>query len=166
MTTTSSGSAPAAALLCDVPKGSSGSGAEADGLIVSFILLCPSDLSVWQTLGERFFPSSILAPQPPPSSPPPDPLAPAPAQSNFAHSAGPPHQAVATLPPAPDKSLRPRPPRDPPPHVENPPPSSTDTIQDNPSPSTPTWPRAPSAWRTAYEYLSRLNFPPPNTLVQ
>ena len=165
MTTTSSGSAPAAALLCDVPKGSSGSGAEADGLIVSFILLCPSDLSVWQTLGERFFPSPSLAPQPP-SSPPPDPLAPAPAQSNFAHSAEPPHQAVATLPLAPDKSLRPHLPRDPLPHVENLPPSSTDIIPGTPSTSSPTWPRAPSAWRTAYEHLSFLNFPLPNSLVQ
>ncbi len=144
MTTTSSGSAPAAALLWGVPNGSSGSGAEADGLIVSFILLCPSDMSVWQTLGERFFPSSSLASQPL-SSRPPDPLAPAPAQSNFAHSAEPPHQAVATLPPAHDKSLRPRLPRDPLPHVENPPSSSTDTIPDTPSTSTPTWPRAPSA---------------------
>jgi hypothetical protein len=41
-----------------VPNGSSGSGVAEDGVNVSFILLCPSDLSVWQTLGERFFPNS------------------------------------------------------------------------------------------------------------
>ena len=57
--TITSGSDSAAALLGDEPNGSSGSGVDAGGLNVSFILLCPSDLSVWQTLGERFFPHPL-----------------------------------------------------------------------------------------------------------
>ena len=83
------------------------------GLNVSFILLCPSDLSVWQTLGERFFPHpSTFVAVPPPlfASPPLDQPNRDPSQLNSAHSTAPPHPADATSPPTPDTPPHPPPP--------------------------------------------------------